>query len=64
MPTGKLHPSKRRVTIVLTKETWKALRQTALDDDTSGSAIVEEVLMAYLDDLSGVKRAVERWKKK
>lgn len=64
VPTGKLHPSKRRVTVVLTKATWKALRQVALKDDTSASAIVEEALLAYLDDSSGVRAAIERWKAK
>lgn len=64
MATGKLHPSKMRATIILSKANWKALRLQGFEDQTSASSIVEEILTAYLDESSGVKKAVERWKKK
>ena len=64
MATGKLHPSKMRANVVLTKATWKALRLSAIEDDTSASSLVEELLLAYLDESSGVKKAVEKWKNK
>lgn len=64
MATGKLHASKMRATVILSKANWKALRLLAIEEGTSASAIVEELVTAYLDESSGVRKAVERWKAK
>jgi hypothetical protein len=59
---GELSPLKLRVTLIARRTTWRALRMHALERNVSASRVVDWLVEAYLDESSGIRKAVERWR--